>query len=226
MNRAQLRRTLRGWLQDTPTGGAQWPDVDGLFLGQYRTGLNSFINLGMKEMQKVIVGVDPECLKCQYRRNLVLATAGRDKLVPFPVGTWAVFEIRLSTDGGVNYGEPLDRITLQQAREGKEGFVHYDSNYFMLAPAPTVPYAWGIGITVMPTAVFALDTDELPIRFVAQETMILKQAQKFALWDIGEPADKVEAEISVIEQRVPRFYLTATQPHFVVPIGYDDYELS
>src|SRR5512143_444459 len=223
MNRGQLRRTLRGWLQDNVIQA--WPDNDGAFNNQYRIGLNSFINFGLKETQKILVGVDPELLKCQYRRNLTIPTTGRDKLVPWPVGTWAVFEVRMSTDGGVNYGDPLDRITLGQARDGKTGFVPYDASSFMLAPSPATAYAWGLSVTVMPTAVFALDTDELPVRFVAHETMILKQAQKFALWDVGEPADKVEAEIGVIEQRVPRFYLTATQPAFVVPVGYDDYEL-
>ena len=214
MNRYQLRTTLRGWLQDS------------VAQQQSTAKLNEHINRGLRETQNVIVGVDPECLKCQYRRHLVIPTAGRDKLVPFPVGTRAVFEIRLSTDGGTNYGEPLDRITLDQARLGKEGFVHYDANYFMLAPAPTTPYTWGIAITVMPTAGFALDTDELPIRFMPHETMVLKQSQKFAMWDVGEPTDKVEAEIAALEQRTPRWYLTATQPQFVVPIGYDDYELS
>jgi hypothetical protein len=223
MNRGQFRRLLRGWLQDQVA--AQWPDADGLFLGQQRTGLDTFINLGLKETQKIIVGVDPECLKCQYRRNLTVPTTGHDKLVPFPVGTWAVFEIRMSEDGGTSYSEPLDRITLDQARAGKTGFVHYDSNFFMLSPSPTVAYAWGLSITVMPTMVFALDTDELPIRFTAHETMILKQAQKLALMDVGEPVDKLEAEIAALETRVPRFYITATQPGFVVPIGYDDYEL-
>lgn len=213
MNRGQLRTTLRGWLQDSV---AQ----------QMVTGrLNEFLNLGLREAQKILVAVDPELLKCQYRRNLTVPTTGRDKLVPWPVGTWAVFEVRMSIDGGLNYGEPIDRITLDQARKGAVGFVPYDASHFMLAPAPGSVYTWGLSVTVMPTAVFALDTDELPVRFVAHETLILKQAQKFALWDVGEPTDKVEAEIGTIETRVPRFFLTATQPAFVQPIGYDGYEL-
>ena len=43
----------------------------------------------------------------QYVRNLTVPTAGRDKLVPWPVGTWAVYEVRLSTDDGLSYGTPL-----------------------------------------------------------------------------------------------------------------------
>ena len=45
--------------------------------------------------------------------------------------------------------------------------------------------------------------------------------------DVAEPTDKVEAEISALEQRVPRFYLTAHEPSFVEPMGYDgsDYEI-
>ena len=213
MNRGQLRTTLRGWLQDS------------VAQQMVTARLNEFINLGLREAQKILVAVDPELLKCQYRRHLTVPTTGRDKLVPWPVGTWAVFEVRASTDGGVNYGTPLDRITLDQARHGMSGFVPYDASHFML-PTPDAAYIWGLSVTVMPTAVFALDTDELPVRFVAHETLILKQAQKFAMWDVGEPTDKVEAEIGTIEQRVPRFYLTSTAPAFVTPIGYDDYELS
>lgn len=236
MNRAQLRRTLRGWLQDQATTDSerQWPDADTVISGQQRIGLNNYINLGLKETQKILVGVDPELLKCQYRRNLTVPSTGRDKLIPWPAGTWAVFEVRLSTDGGTNYGDPLERITLAQARnatlrtDGQSRFVPYDANYFMLVPSPSTAQTWGISVTVMPTAVFALDTDELPVRFVAHETMILKQAQKLALADVGEPTDKIEAEIAALENRVPRFYLTATSPSFVVPTGYDsaDYELS
>jgi hypothetical protein len=73
----------------------------------------------------------------------------------------------------------------------------------------------------------SVDTSKCPIP-AAHETLVLKCAEKYARMDVNEPTDKLEAEIAALEQRVPRFYLSAHQPSFLEPMGYDsaDYELS
>jgi hypothetical protein len=215
-----MRDTLRGWLQDKiPTGGSdadrQWSN----------SNLRKFINLGLRDAEKIIVAVDPEVSKCTYVSTPRIPSTGVDALQSWPVGTWAVCEVALSTDG-INY-TPIRRITLREARQGKTGFVPYSKAYFMLAPTPTSAVTDGLRVIVLPTWIMADDTDECPAP-VANETLVMKLAQKYALMDVGEPTDKLEQEISALEQRVPRFYLVGNEPAFVEPIGFadDDYRIS
>jgi len=222
MQLSAMRTILRGWLQDKiPTGGSQ---ADRLWLD---ATLNTFLNMGLTDAEKIIIAVDPEAFKCTYTADLVAATTGQDALYAWPVGTWAVMEVALSTDG-VNFS-PLRRTTLNDARNGRYelegGFIPYSKSHFMLIPAPAAAVTNGLRVIVAPTLVMAADTDECPIP-PSHETLVLKCAQKYALMDSGEPTDKLEAEISAIEQRVPRYYFTAAEPSFVEPTGYDGYELS
>jgi len=217
MQLSTMRDILRGWLQDKiPAGGVeadrQWNNI----------AMNRSLNLGLREAQKIILAVDPEAFKCTYTADIVVAPTGRDALYEWPAGTWAVIEVARSTDG-INFG-PEDRITLADARKGRSGFIPYSSSHFMLAPAPDTAVTAGLRLIVAPTLGMTVDTDKCPLP-PAHETLVLKCAQKYALADVGEPTDKIEAEISAMEQRVPRFYLTATQPAFVQPTGYDDYEI-
>ena len=224
MQLSALRTILRGWLQDKiPPGGSQadrqWTDA----------ALNSFLGMGLTDAEKIILAVDPEAFKCTYTADIVAATTGQDALYAWPAGTWAVMEVARSSDG-VNF-VPINRITLQNARkqqyESIGGFIPYSKSHFMLSPAPTIAVTTGLRVIVAPTLVMAADTDECPIP-PSHETLVLKCAQKWALADVGDPTDKVEAEIQALEQRVPRYYLTAGQPSFLEPTGYssDDYEIS
>jgi hypothetical protein len=220
---SQVRDILRGWLQDKiPTGGSdadrQWTNL----------ALRRSINLGLREAQKIILSVDPEAFKCTYVADISVPSTGVDALYEWPAGTWAVIEVATGTDG-ITY-VPINRISLKNARERKTqpegGFIHYSKTHFMLAPSPSVAVTAGLRVIVAPTLVLAEDTDRLPIP-VGNESLVLKCAQKYALMDVGEPTDKLEAEIAALEQRVPRFYLTAHEPSYVEPIGYlgDDYAL-
>lgn len=218
MQLSAMRDILRGWLQDKiPAGGSQadrqWSD----------NALRSFLNLGLTEAEKIILAVDPEAFKCTYVADIVVGTTGADALYAWPAGTWAVIEVATGTDG-VNY-TALRRITLDNARKGYTGFIPYSKSHFVLAPTPTAAYPTGLRVIVAPTLVMSVDTDEFPIP-PAHESLVLKCAQKYALMDVGDPTDKVEAEISQLEQRVPRFYFTAHQPAFLEPTGYDDYDLT
>ena len=224
MQLSDLRTQLRGWLQDKiPTGGAdtdrQWTNI----------ALNQFINLGLREAQKIIIAVDPEAFKCTYLTNIVIPTTGVDALYEWPAGTWAVIEVATSSDGVTFL--PIDRVTLSNARTLKlpqrGAFINYSRTHFMLAPSPGVAVTSGLRVIVAPTLVMSVDTSKCPIP-AAHETLVLKCAEKYARMDVNEPTDKLEAEIAALEQRVPRFYLSAHQPSFLEPMGYDsaDYELS
>lgn len=222
MTRLEMRNMLRGWLQDKiPPGGSdsdrQWTNA----------ALNLFLNLGLRDAQGVILAVDPEAFKCTYVADITPPSAGQDSLVEWPAGTRAVIEVALSSDG--TYYAPINRVSLKNARDARiesaNGFIHYSKTHFMLASPPTTAVTNGIRVIVAPTLTMATDTDNCPIR-VEHETLVMKCAQKLALMDVGDPTDKIEAEISAMEQRVPRYYLTAHEPSYLEPTGYDDYEIS
>lgn len=212
-----LRTQLRGWLQDVSS--IQWTDQQ----------LDRYINLALRETEKHILAVDPEAFKCTYIASTVVPADGVDAIYSYPVGTFAVHEIALSSDG-VAY-VPLQRLTIKNIRDGRagnigsiSGFVPYDAKRFVLWPSPSTAVTNGIRIVVAPTLVIADDTNASPLP-QGFETLNLKHAQLFALWDVGEPTDSVQKEVNQMKQETPRFYLTNDSPPFVSPLvnrGFSD----
>lgn len=207
-----LRHTLRGWLQDTSE--IQWTDAQ----------LNRYINLALRETEKHVLTVDPEAFKCTYRAATTVAATGSDNIYSYPLGTVAVHEIALSSDG-VNYAPLQNKLTLKNARDGRSGaigsvagFIPWDAKHFMLWPGASTAVANGIRIIVAPTLVIADDTNASPIPHQF-ETLNLKHAQLFALWDVEEPTEKVQAEVDRLKSETGRFYLMniAGGPSFVTP---------
>jgi len=207
--RSDLREDLGRWLQDSV--GVQWSAAI----------LNRYLNLALREVEKHILAVDPEAFKCTYTAATTVPSTGKDNLYSYPAGTFAVFEIALSTDG-VSYVQ-LDRLNLQNIRDAQKagdtltGFVPYSAKHFVLYPPPTTAVSSGLRAIVAPTLVLAADTQENPLP-TPYETLLMKHAQKLCLYDVGEPVDDVQKEIDKIEDKTPRFHLTATQPSFMVPI--------
>ena len=205
-----LRTQLRGWLQDTSS--IQWTDAQ----------LNRYINFALRETEKHILAVDPEAFKCTYRANTTVPAEGVDNLYSYPVGTFAVHEIALSSDG-VAY-RPFNRISMKDARRSRsgeigylEGFAPYDKKHFMLWPSQSTAVTNGLRIIVAPTLVIADDTNSSPIPH-AYETLNLKHAQLFALWDVGEPTETVQREVDKMKSETPRFELVGSEPAFVSPV--------
>lgn len=208
MQLSDLRSELAGMLQDA--SNVQWST----------TALRTKLNRALREVEKHILSFDPEILKATYTAATVIPATGKDNLYSYPAGTFAVHEIALSSDGA-NY-VPLPRRSLpivrQYAREGQSElcFVPYDSGHFLLYPSASTVVAAGLRAIVAPTVVMTDDTDEFPLP-LGFETLTLLQAKLFALWDVGEPTDSVQKEINQIKSETPRFYLTATEPPFLMP---------
>ena len=204
-----LRTQLRGWLQDAVP--VQWTDNQ----------LDRYINLALRETEKHILGVDPDAFKCTYRTATTVPSTGVDNLYSYPVGTFAVHEIAISSDG-TNY-VPLQRLALKNARDAQAngwsitGFIPYDAKRFVLWPSPTQAVTNGLRIIVAPTLVISDDTNKSPLP-PAFETLNLKHAQLLALWDVGEPTDKLQQEVDKMKSETPRFYLTNDQPAFLSPV--------
>lgn len=207
--RADIREDLSRWLQDGV--GVQWTAVI----------INRYINLALRETEKHILAVDPEAFKCTYTAATTVPDTGKDNLYSYPAGTFAVHEIALSSDA-VSY-VALDRLSLRNIREARVdgvsllGFVPFDAHHFILYPSPTTVVASAIRSIVAPTLVMAEDTQENPLP-TPYEALMMKYAQKLCLYDVGEPVDDVQKEINDMEDKTPRFHLTASQPAFITPI--------
>lgn len=209
-----LRNQLASWLQDEFR--IQWSNQK----------LDRVINLALRETEKHVLTVDPEAFKCIYRANTRVPSAGRDALYSWPVGTVAVHEVAISSDG-TSY-VPLQRLPLKAARDSargdigtisRGGWIPFDAKRFILWPTTSVAVTNGLRVTVAPTLVMASDNDSSPIPHVF-ETLNLKHAQLFALWDVGEPTETVQKEVSQLKSETPRFWLSqlASEPPLVVPM--------
>lgn len=206
-----LRKQLRHWLQDT--SDIQWTDQN----------LDRYINLALRETEAFILGVDPEAFKCTYTAATTIPATGRDNIYSWPAGTFAVHEVAISADG-INYvpRQMLPLKTIRQGRSGEigsiAGFVALSASHWILWPSATSVVAAGIRVIVAPTLVMADDNDQSPLPH-AYETMNLKQAQLFALWDVGEPTDVVKKEIEALGGKAARVDATArgTEPPLILP---------
>ena len=207
--RSDIRDDLARWLQDSV--GVQWSS----------TILNRYLNLALIETEKHILAVDPEAFKCTYTASSTVPDTGKDNLYSYPAGTFAVHEIAQSSDG-TSY-VPLDRLSLRNIRDAQAngasltGFVPFDKHHFILWPSPSSVVTNALRVTVAPTLVLADDAQENPLP-LAYESLMMKHAQKLALYDVGEPVDDVQKEINDIEAKTPRFHLTASEPAFLVPV--------
>lgn len=178
----------------------------------------------MRETEKHVLTVDPEAFKCTYYANTTIPATGTDSLYSYPVGTVAVHEIALSSDG-VSYAPLTNKLTLKNARDARSGaigdlagFIPWDAKHFALWPGMSTVVTRGLRVIVAPTLVIADDTDASPIP-PAFETLNLKHAQLFALWDVEEPTTTVQAEVSALKSETGKFYLmnVAGGPSFVMP---------
>jgi hypothetical protein len=201
-------------LQDTAS--IQWTDQQ----------LDRYINLALRETEKHVLGVDPEAFKCTYYSSTTVPSTGRDAQYSWPAGTVAVHEVALSSDG-VNY-VPLQRLALKTIRDSargdigsitRGGFVPFDARHFLLWPPPSTAVTNGLRVIVAPTLVITDDDDKSPIPHTF-ETLNLKHAQLFALWDVGEPTDAVQREVDKMKSETPRFWLSqlGAEPPMIMPM--------
>lgn len=207
MNLLDHRTLLQSWLQDA---GVTWTAA------KQRT----ILNLAMREVEKHILGFEPEAFKCVYTAATTIPATGKDNLYSYPAGTFAVHEVSISDDG-TNY-LPIPRRGLGTIRDyavrgvSEICFVPWDTGHFLLYPSPSTAVAAGLRIIVAPTLGMTEDTDESPLP-KGFETLHILEAKKLALLDVGEPTDSVQQEIDKIKTETPRFFLTSTEPMFFQP---------
>lgn len=204
MLRGEMRTVLRRRLQeDAPSGGRFDEDV-----------ISRLLTLGVQEVQKKELAINPEAYKVIDQGDILVASTDVAALYPWPVGSLCVIELGMGTpaDGYTK----LERITLKQAREGVSGFVPWSSSHFMLSPRPSTAVTKGLQAITVPALTMADDSEVCPLPLNLHLTAV-RAAELIALGDTGEASDKIRAEIAEDFKGIPQFYLTATDPAFLMP---------
>lgn len=200
MTRADLRGLLRRRLQErvAVTGGV-WSDAD----------LNTMLRLGLQEMQKKVLVVDPEAFIYIDRADVV----ANQELYELPAGLVTIYDLRMKGTDNIyaSLGSALPRHEAIGRTDSTIAWFRYSSKYFGLSPAQTTALASGLEIEWGPTLTMAADTDEPALHTMLHMGIVL-YAEKFALGDTGESGGKLDPEIAPYVNSIPQYYSPIARP--------------
>ena len=208
MIRSQMRTRLRRRLLEDVAD--RFNDVD---------DLNPFLDLGVQEVQKRLLAIEPEATKTRDGGDLV---AGQD-FYALPPDLWRLMKLETSADG-VTYSK-VTRITDRQADAGDVGFVLWSRSYVRLNPAPTANVVNGLRITHISGMRMPTDATVCPLPDDLH-MLAVKCAHKLALADLGEPTDRLDAEIAADFNSIPLYSegsAESTKLELDFPQEYDAY---
>jgi hypothetical protein len=195
MNRAAMRSKLRRRLQeDVPD---RWTDVQ----------LNEALNLGLVELQKEVMKVDPEAFCFVDRADIV---AGQE-WYKWPAGTWYERELRILS--GTTY-TPIRRIAFTERGDNSilaasgPSYASFDRSRFVLCPIPTVSVVNGMEIVWVPTLTMALDTTVPPVH-LGLHLAIVEFAEVIATADVGDTNEETVKDLARIINSIPQYYLVS-----------------
>lgn len=187
-----------------------WSDVDG----------NQYLNLGLQEVQKKIIAVDPMAFFWIDKGDVV----ANQELYPWPEGMLYEFELGLLSSG---IYVPLERIPYNETRGRLSAVNAYapHGRYFALSPIPSANLANGLQVKYMPTLTMSTDADVPKIPQPLHMAAVI-YAERLALADTGEVESRKAAteELAELINGIPQFYLpSASTPNRLVPdvdLGY------
>jgi hypothetical protein len=197
MNRAAMRLSLRRRLQETDPD--RWQDTD----------LDQCLNLGLVELQKEILKVDPEAFSFVDRMDLV---AGQE-FYEFPAGTWYEREIRLQATGSpLTYGPPLRRVAFLERTDpsvlagSSAVYARFDRSRFVISPIPSASVVSGAEMVWVPTLTMALDTSVPPVH-LGLHLAVVEFAEVIATADVGDTTEETLKDLARIINSIPQYYL-------------------
>ena len=209
MIRGDARAILRSRLHEEVSD--QWSDAR----------LNTLLNLGLAEVQKKIIAIDPMAFVWIDKGDIVVP-AGREMLYPWPEGFQYEFEVAVLGDDG-KYGV-IPRIDYHASRDYSSELAYAPHGaHFILAPAPTSAKVDGLQIKYMPTLTMASDAVTLPVKQGLHMAVVI-YAERFALGDTGESRKDSQEELAEIINGIPQFYVasasTPRQLGIDLEVGY------
>jgi hypothetical protein len=176
-----MRTLLRRRLQEVEADN--WQDTD----------LNDLLNLGLHEVQKRIVSVDPFAFLWIDTTHLVQGQS----LYKKPVGFWYEYELNLldTTANPPRYTRMVrnDYEALRDAGTGNAAQYAHAGQYFFIAPAPEAAVASGLQILWMPSLEMAVDSDVPDIHF-AMHNAVVVATQLITFGETGVAREAIAAE--------------------------------
>lgn len=188
-----MRTLLRRRLQESTAD--QWQDSD----------LNDLLNLGLHEIQKRVVAVDPFFLVYIDEADSV----GSQDLYKKPVGFWYEFslEVKDSAAGEYKRIKREDDPEVQLSGNATVQTYSHFGQYFRIKPAPAVNLVDGIRLSYMPTLEMAADSD-VPDIHLALHMAAVVAAQMVTMGELGVARDTIQAELESLSnpEIIGRYY--------------------
>jgi hypothetical protein len=212
MTRGAMRAALRRRLQETDPD--RWQDSD----------LNTALNLGLVELQKEILKVDPEAFSYVDRADVV----ANQEFYEFAAGTWYEREVRLltSTSPTVTY-TPMRRIAFPERADpsvlagAKAVYARFDRSRFVICPIPSASVVNGLEIVWVPTLTMALDSTVPPVH-LGLHLAVVEFAEVIATADVGDTNEDTLKDLARMINSIPQYYLvSASTPSRMVIEGID-----
>ncbi len=184
--RTLLRRRINEITAD------QWADGD----------LNDVLNLGLHQVQKRIMAIDPEAFIYIARAPITAL----EEFVPKPVGMWYEKAVRLKDSSTGLYGgiEKMDYYLAETLTSGDAVYSHL-GRFLAIHPIPSANVTNGVEILYIPVLSMAVDTD-VPDVHIGLHDAIVKAAQLSLLPETGEPFKDLQASLDAELLEIPLYY--------------------
>lgn len=189
-----MRALLRRRLQETVAH--IWQDTD----------LDTLLALGLQEMQKKILAIDPDAFKYIDRADITKDLEFYEQ----PAGAITIYDVRVKSDATALYeslGDPLPRHEAIGNTNDTQRWFRWD-RYIGLSPIPSANKVQGLECEWGPTLAMSADSDVPTIKLPLHMGIVI-WAEKFAIGDTGESSDGVDKDLAPYINAIPQMY----QPH-------------
>lgn len=212
MTRAQMRTLLRRRINDV--GGGQWSDAE----------LNDLLNIGIAEVQKGVLAVDPDANLYRSRVSIV----ANQQLYAIPdnllheravkkkdatTGTYRRME-RITFERAMEKAESADAVTSNASEQTFEWFRF--GQFIGLSPTPTESQTDGVELDFVPLLSVGSDSEIPPVPLSLHYAVVLR-AEIAAKGETTEGIETALAEFQGLVAGIPSWYMTnagRTMPAF------------
>lgn len=206
VTRGDMRARLRARVKEATADN--WSDVD----------MNLYLNLGLQEVQKKIIALDPMAFFWTDRGDIIVT----QELYPWPEG--CLYEFEVGYLGGGSY-KPLERITYAETRDrsaGSDPAYASHGRYFVLSPIPSATVVNGLQVKYMPTLSMSVDADVPKIPQPLHIAAVI-YAERFALADVGDVEGRKASseELAEIINGIPQFYIASASTPGRMRVDYE-----
>lgn len=203
MNLSQLRTVTRRYVQDTAS--VEWSDAE----------VNQNINDAYYDLQLELQMSNPEAIIAWDTIDLTIDV----NWYPKPP-TFGLIQVATDADGGATLSYTKLKFKNYEDIKGLTGTDQYATergDWIGLFPAPDLSVTNGMEVMHRPIDTLSADADIPKLKLPTHQAICL-QAKIFMLGDTNENADKDEAKLTKIKERMPLLYMGAVDGASVVSL--------